>query len=551
MTDGPNYRPRRAILPDDWDDDPDDDLDGEPVGDLDDDTVPRSDPEPESKAEPEPKAAPEPYVPTLSFAQHEPVPDPDPEPAAEPEPSPEPKAGTTPVSEQIGADKGHRSHRPRMVLAGVAALLVVVVAIAYTVTALNGTRIPLGPLGPLGPADPATSPSSSPSPSAAPAVNEQRLLDTTTAAAIDDKATWSIARTQTGRDADSPLAVCLQAPESSDPAPKTSVLRTLTASGKRGLAALHQADAYGDSDQAVEVFSQYAQQLGGCTTDRAFLVGSTVVENLGDQAITVTVDVAAPTGGALHHTVLVVRTGTVINIVDASATDKAVDPGTLAAAIAPIINQQCADADGRCAQKPKTTDVVPPIGAEVPGLPALADVPRLDTMSGGHWSTTEPLRNSTLPEGSQCERLDATKVKPATTLKRAYLVQDDDVVPDTFGWDLVLFSFDKEGDASGYLKEVRSSIDRCSDRQKSAKVTNGKGFKGTGTEGTTISAYSWNVRQPTGTGADQHADYRLGLAVAGDKVVYLFLPIDDKFNFTDEQWEGLVIRAAQRATQVS
>lgn len=527
MTDRETYRPRRAVLPDDvdWDDDPQDD---DPQDDLD--------------------GADEPYVPALSFAGHRVEPA---DPAVEPaRPAGEPVAGApvAPVDEPVvetTEEPRPVSRRPRVVAAGLAALLVVVIAIAYTAAGLAGTGVALVPTGP------STAPSASVTPTPRPAVSELGLLDPIQAKGIDAKAAWSTARTQTGRDADSPVAVCLQPPGAEGlPAPQLTMLRTLTAPGPRGLGVLHEADAYADRNQAIQVFKKYAQQLGGCTVDGAYLVGSTVVESLGNEAVTVTVAVATGAAKPTYHTVLLVRTGRVLNIADAYAGDTPVTAAAIATAFGPAINRQCVDADGLCAQKPSVTEVVPPIGAEVPGLPALADVPRLPTMTG-HWSTTPPVRNGQLPDGSQCERLGGTKVKPRTTLGRAYLVQDDDKVPATYGWDLVLFSFADPGSASAYATEVRASIDKCADRQKTAKVTGAATFTGTGTQRTPITAHTWNVRQPTGVNANQFADYRVGLAVAGNKVVYLFLPLDGRNNFTDAQWKGLVLRSAQRATQVS
>lgn len=598
MTDDEPYRPRRAVIPDDasWDDDwdeSDDDLDD--TDELDDTTVPRlqvSDrPVPDRSSdhtapsaretslpldatsffaglttapvEPVTVAAPdaesEPYVPALSFdaddssepgptaedvPAHEPETVTKPENVTEPETAAEPEnAEPTAETVRVGEPRTAR-FRGRRVLAGLAALLVVVIAMGYTGLHLAGTGVALGPVA-------ASSQAPSPTPaSTGPAVTEQSLLDPTQAHTIDGTSTWAIARTQTGRDAHSPVPTCLTPAESGDLAPQTTLLRTLTAPGERGLEILHEVDAYADRDVAMRAFVHTAQQLGGCATDGAFLIGSTSVEGLGNQAITVTLSVATGTAKPVYHTVLLVRTGRVVNIVDIFANDSPVPPGALATALGPVVNRQCVDADGLCAQTPAAADAVPPVGIEVPGLPSLADVPRLPTMTG-HWSATEPVRNGTLPEGSQCERLTNDKAKPTSYLSRAYLVADDDVVPATYGWDLVVFTFADAGAATAYTDEVRASVDKCSDRQRTAKVSAGTTFGGTGADKTTIAGYSWMVRQPTSADANQYVDYRIGLAVAGSKVVYLFLPLDGRNNFTDAQWNALVVRAAQRATQLT
>lgn len=445
--------------------------------------------------------------------------------------------------------RGPTARRRRAGLLGVAAatLLAIVVAIGYAGFALTGNGRPAVVIG----QDPPTS--SAPTPTPTPPVSRDRLLTPEQATFLAPKSTWEVARTQTGRDPASPVATCLERPGADDTPAESTYLRTLTASGERSMAVLHEATAYADRDQAVAVFGQAARQLGGCTTEGAHLDGAATVESMANQALAV--QVAVTPGGDPEerefHTVLLIRTGRVLNIVDVATDDKFVTPQILAETMIPVINVQCTDAVGLCAQEPRTDAVVPPIGGEHPGLPVISDVPRLPDMTG-HWAATDPVRDPKLPEGSSCERLGSPEVEPKATIARAYLVQDDANIPQTYGWDLVLFTMKDDKQAADFVSDVRKSIEDCEDRQRTAEVSKAEKFSGTGTRDTELTGLTWQIRQQTGADADtDYVDYRVALVQAGDKVVYLFLPLEKGIDFSDKQWEQLAVRAGQRATQIT
>lgn len=547
MSDDAPYRPRRALAPVD-----DAETDREHT-DADDTTADDPSTDAEQPGAPEtrspwsrPSAEAGPQADAGTDAERHP------EPQTEADPETDEHS---PASGPQGADRstdptqpaGSRTRRWGRVGA-VAALMVVVLAIGYAAFAFSGNGQVAVVLG----QDPPVS-GPPPTPTPTPPVSEDRLLNVEQAKFLAPKSDWQVARTQTGRDAESPVATCLHRPGTDDTPADSTFLRTLTASGEREMAILHEANTYADRDQAVHVFGEIARELGGCAVEGSYLHGAETIDALGNQALAVRVSVA-PGGNAAqqeYHTVLVIRTGRVLNVVDAATTDKFVTGQILAETMIPVVNVQCTDAVGLCAQEPKTDAVVPPIGGEHPGLPVVADVPRLPKMTG-RWAATDPVRDPQLPVGTSCERLDQPKSKPTATIARAYLVQDDEAIPQTYGWDLVLFTLKDDKQAGSFLDDVSASINDCEDRQRTAEVSKATTFDGTGTKNTKLQGVTWQVRQQTGADADtDYVDFRVALVRAGNKVVYLFLPLEKGVNFSDGQWQALALRAGERATQIT
>lgn len=444
------------------------------------------------------------------------------------------------------ADLAHGPNPRTSVLVGVVAtVLVVVMAIGYAGSKLTGTGIAATvPGGEIGSVEPTAAPTPEP-------LTQERMLNQVQARPMVQDATWAVAMSQSGLDESSPAATCLAQAAADQTAPVQTELRTLTASGSRSMSVLHQADLFADSESAIAVFSERAKALGGCDTETAYLMGSDTITGLGNQALSVSVSVIRE-GKPEYHTVVLARTGRLLNVLDAATTDKPVDPRTEAASMAQIVNSQCVDSGGLCASTPGVTPVVPPIGGDAPGLPVVADIPRLPNQTG-RWSATEPVRNpSEIRDGSQCTRIGGVTVEPSTTLTRTYLVQDDEKIPQIYGWDVVVFTVADANAATAFVGEVDRSVTGCKDRQRTASITKTADITGTGARATAINGKTWTIRQQTGpNAATDYLDFRVAISAVGNKVVYQFLPLEQRIDFTDAQWQSLTVRAAQRATQIN
>ncbi len=425
-------------------------------------------------------------------------------------------------------------------------MLAVIAGLGYVGVNFLGAELPVAPFAPSSSSAPPTSATPN-----QPVVSVDRLLTTEQVSHLDDEAVWEVARTQEGRDEQAPVAVCLNRPTAEDATPQTSALRTMTTTSGPAMSLLHESALYGSNEEAATVLTNLARQLGGCTTGGAYIAHAENVTGLGNQALTAQVRVTPPVADAevQFHTILIVRTGTVINVVDVVAEGDFVDTTRVAETLIPVVNQQCVGAGGYCAQRATVTRMVPPIGGGTPGLPVLADIPPLPGMTG-RWSAGDVIENpSPLPDFSGCERFASSSADIESTSHRTYLVQDDDTIPATYGWDLLVFSTADKKQADTLVDDVSSSISGCGDRQSTAEVSDAETWTGTGAEKIKIEVTSWVVRQ--GTGPQAHIDYRVALIKADSKVAYLFLPLlDGDVDFADADWQALTIRIGQRSTQV-
>lgn len=432
-----------------------------------------------------------------------------------------------------------------MVALAVVTVLAVIAGLGYVGVNFLGADIPVDPFG--------TSSSSAPPTSARPdqpVVGVDRLLTAGQVSHLDPDTVWEVARTQEGRDDQAPVAVCLNRPTAEDVAPQTSALRTMTTTAGPEMSLLHESSLYSSNEEAAQVLTHLARQLGGCSTSGAYIAHAENVTGLGNQALTAQVRVTPAVADAevQFHTILIVRTGTVVNVVDVVAEGDFVDTTQVAETLIPVVNQQCVAAGGYCAQRATVTRMVPPIG-DAPGLPVLADIPPLPAMTG-RWSAGDVVENpNPLPDFTGCERFASSSANIEGTAHRTYLVQDDDSIPATYGWDLVVFSTSSAKQASTLVDDVSTSISECGTRQRTAEVSDEQTWSGAGTEQIEIDVTSWVVRQETG--ADAYIDYRVALIKADNKVAYVFLPlVDGDVNFTDSDWEDLTVRIGQRTTQV-
>src|SRR5699024_1599443 len=192
-------------------------------------------------------------------------------------------SGTAEHATESWPGRGPTARRRRVGLFGVAAaaLLAIVVAIGYAGFALTGNGRPAIVVG----QDPPTS--SAPTPTPTPPVSQDRLLTPEQATFLAPKATWEVARTQTGRDPASPVATCLERPGADDTPAESTYLRTLTATGERSMAVLHEATAYADRDHAVSMIERAARQVGGGPSECASLDSAARRESMAQQALRV------------------------------------------------------------------------------------------------------------------------------------------------------------------------------------------------------------------------------------------------------------------------
>lgn len=429
-----------------------------------------------------------------------------------------------------------------LVIGGVAAVVVLGLAIGYAVFSIGQ---PADTPGSSAPSAASGSPTSS-GPTADPEalLTDASMLDVTEAKRVAANRSWKVASTLRGIDDDSPQPACLGAGAAEgQPASQQTTLRLLSSSGKQPPGILHRADAYATPEEAAQAYRSASKALGDCTMAGAYLDSGSVVTGLGDEAVAAVVNVTEG-GTTQFRSVALNRTGRVVNVLDVAQPARPVALTLVVQALAAVTDAQCTKTEGRCAQSAAVKPGPPPPGGDQPGFLAVADLPPVGSADAG-WAGTVPR----LPEadftGSGCETVNWAKTAATKRTARTYLLSDDSP---TFGLDDIVLTLSSAGAAQGVVTKVKADLDSCATRKLTASVSSPARVSGVGAGGATISGWTATVSQKTTTGT---ARYRVGIVSAGTKTAFTFLNPQQRFDLTDAQWSLVTVRAGQRATQVS
>ena len=441
-----------------------------------------------------------------------------------------------------GPDRG----RMALLVGAVAAVAVIGLAVGYALL-----RLTEQPSATPGPAPTMASTSSNTSPTGSPAASDPAalltdasMLTATAAADIDDKLIWEVALTQKGRSADSPQPACLGVDlEEGEPAPQQTMLRLLSADGKEAPGVLHQAESYATPEEAAQAYAVASKTLGDCTMTATYIDSGRIVGGLGDQSLGIVLNV---TDGEQteFRTLVVSRTGRVVNVVDVAQPDRKVTVSRVAAATETVVDAQCRSAGGRCADDITVKAGPPPVGGDQPGFLAPADLPPVGEDALG-WVGDTPRLPDDQVRGSGCETVDWADVEAESRAHRTYLLQDS---TSKFGLDQVVVVARTEKAATELVEEVKGDWGSCEKRQLTATVAQPSGVGGTGAKNVDIQGWTTEVEQKS---TDGTANYRVGIVSAGRKVVFTFLNPVDGLDLTDAQFDAVSVRAGERATQVN
>ena len=438
--------------------------------------------------------------------------------------------------------------RTALLVGAVAAVVVIGLAVGYAIFALNKTSA-------ADPAPPGTSTSSgtaSPGTSTPPVepgalLTDDSMLNADDAKAIDGDRTWKVALTQTGVDAESPQAACLGGePAEGQPTPQQTILRLLSSSGKNAPGVLHQADAYATPEEAAQAYVLTAKALGGCTMDLTSINSGQVVTGLGDQSLGLVL--AVKDGSSTEwRSVMLTRTGRVVDIVDVASKGDIVSQNNVVKALSNVVDAQCTTSGGKCSKDAAAKFGPPPVGGDQLGFLATADLPPVGSSTSA-WIGNTPVDTEADKTYSGCETVDFAKTDAKTSKTRTYLLEDN---AGLFGLDEVVLTMDDTKAAQTMVADLKSDLDSCKTRKLTASVTDPKKVEGTGAKDSEIAGWTATVTQSTST--DDKSTYRVGIASVGAKVVYVYLSADveKKLDLTDAEFDVVTVRAAQRATQVS
>lgn len=449
-----------------------------------------------------------------------------------------PTAGASPASTGAEAHQWHepvehhwsRRTRLSLLIAAAAGVLVIALAVGFAVWSHGRGEV-------------AVTPSASASATPVDPLPVGSMLSDKDAAKIVKDAGWKVSLDQEAVTADSPQPTCLVTDQDGLPTPERTRLRTLTSAEDTQLAALQRADLYTTPEDAEKSFDTWRGQLADCTKQPAYLRGTYAPKGLGDEASGVVVVIQDEKD--TYHSLLVVRTGRLVSTFDVAQLKSAPPFEAMTGAVAGVVNRQCTKVAGICADDVSQNPTLPLLGSEPAGFLTSVDLPRI-TPGQGEWSGTEASTEFPNLSTSQCEGMNPFTVGAEARKQRTMLLNNDSAAPTTFGMDEVLLTTKDAKAADKIRTDYDKSMKACPKKLLTAKVSDAEKIEGK-VAGKTVAGTSYKVRQ---TVADSDPVlYRVSLATVDSTVVYLILPYDEKFDFSDQQWAEISLRATERATQ--
>lgn len=453
------------------------------------------------------------------------------------------RGGEVDAIDDLSDESGPMGQRTKLALWIGAAVAVAVIGLAIGYAVLRVGNPPTASTTP-GPSVTVSTEPSAPTAEPSLAVLDEDALLSTQDAKLMAATNWKVASTERDTSADSPVPACFgPEPVEGQPVPEARVLRLLSSSGKNAPGLLHEATAYATPEEAAQAYAVAAKTLGGCQVAGSYLFSGQTITGVGEQATGVIVT-SVTAGASSHHSMVLSRTGRVLNIIDATRPGDKIAPLAVARAAAAVTSRECAPAGGACGGSVSVKDGPPPIGGDEPGFLATGDLPPVGR-TPMPWVATPP----ELPKedflGSQCESLNWSTLPTEATTSRVYIVQDS---ANFFGLNDIVVTMKDKSAATKLVDKIKSDLDSCDKRKLTATVSKPAKVTGTGARRTEVAGYTAEVSQRSTDGTEK---YRVGIVSAGTKVAYTFLNPQEGFDFTDDQWDTVAVRAGQRTTQVN
>lgn len=380
------------------------------------------------------------------------------------------------------------------------------------------------------------------SPSAPPVATEDDLIDETDADRIVPGATWVVTNTAAQRSDFAGRPICL----SNDPSranPTITLQRQLGTSDDDGLAALHQIDVYTSDEVAQETFNSRLQQIASCDDVPVYLESADRIDSFADQAIAVHfVDQQDP---AIYHTIMMVRHGTAVSVMDVVRDNEPLAADDLLAGLSPKVSGLCQRSGGSCPTEPAVVNVPPP-ATEPKGWLINADLPRI-TAGTGQWSGQNPTQLTL--QGTSCENISlATQAGPTQRQQRTFVLTQDAQTPTQFGLDQVRFSFDSNSAATDFAELLITNFDGCQERLEGAQVTKLGDVHTQNSDGSELEAKLYDITLETSD--TETVEFLVAVSAVDNNVYYLVATVTDDYRFNNTEFSLLARRAMERATQV-
>ena len=433
-----------------------------------------------------------------------------------------------------------------LLISGVAAVVVLGLAVGYAVLGIGtqqGTAPSTPPSSEVSSVAPSTEPSATEATGAL--LTDEFMLSPDQAELLDRQRSWNVELTQRGASEEAPVAACFGGdPVEGQPASQQKIIQVLSSSGKKAPSALHEATAYATTDDASQAFAVASRTMGGCAVVGSYIESGRVVNGLGDQATAIVARVADGKDLIAHNLVLS-RSGRVLNLLDVTTPGDPIRVTSTAKALGGAIAVQCGPAGGDCSGAIEVKKGPPPIGGDEPGFLATGDLPPAGP-EPTPWSAT-PID---LPKddfgGSGCENTDWTTVPAEERSSRIYLLQESGSA--FFGVNEVVLTLKDRKAAKSLANRIEKSLTSCKDRKLTAVVAKPDKVSSVGARASEITGYTTVVQQKAG---NRVTKFRVGVVWTGKKLIYTFANPTEDYNFTNDQWDTIAVRAGERVTQVT
>jgi hypothetical protein len=442
-------------------------------------------------------------------------------------------------------ERGPLGRRAKLALliAGVAAVVVIGLLIGYAVRSAGNQPQAQSTLAPSRGAS-SKGASQPPGQSGSALLTDASMLSPSQAKTLDRSSSWKVVTTERSVTEDSPTAACFGGePLEGQPTPQQEVIRVLKAGGKNDPVALHAAMAYDSPEEATQAYAIASKTLGGCAAAGYYIESGRSVSGIGDHAVGVVV-MEAQGKKTQAHSVVLNRTGRVVNVLDAAQPSHAIAMDAVAKALAQVNAVICRGAGGRCDGNVSVKDGPPPLGGDEPGFLAIGDLPPAGPKVYP-WVATQVELPKKEFQGSGCEKVNWTTEQAKSRSSRVYLIPESG--NSFFGLNEIMLTTKDAKAAGKVVDRIKADFAKCKSRNLTATVNGPKKVTSIGAQKTKISGWTAVISQKSTKGV---AKYRVGIVSAGPKVIYTFLNPRGDFNFNNHQWDTVAARAGERASQV-
>jgi hypothetical protein len=430
-----------------------------------------------------------------------------------------------------------------LVIGAVVAVVVIGLVVGYAV--LAGKQPQTQRNVPSSGGGPSSGTGQLPDQSGAALLGDGSMLSPGQAKALDQSRRWKVESTQHEAKEGGPTAACFGGePLEGKPTPQQEIVRLLQSSGRNAPGAIHDATAYTSAEEASQAYVIASKTLGGCAVAGSYIESGQLVSGVGDQAAAaVVMEVKGKKTEA--HSVVLNRTGRVVNVIDAFQPSHAVAMKAVASALGQVNAAQCSTAGGKCSGKVSVKDGPPPLGGDEPGFFATGDLPPAGPKVYPWVATAVELPKEDF-QGSQCEGVLNWATEPAKSRSsRVYLIQESG--SNFFGLNEIVLTMKDHKTAAKRVDKLKSNLSTCKRTRLTAKVSKPTKVRSVGAEHTAVEGWTVVVTQKSTQGT---AKYRVGIVSAGPKVIYTFLNPRGDYDFTDHQWNTVAVRGGERSTQV-